>query len=41
MSTPFFTPDRQTAAASRITESARLQGIDPDDHAAPHHPSQQ
>lgn len=27
MSTPFFTPDRQTAAASRITEFARLQDI--------------
>ncbi|MFF9040762.1 acetoacetate--CoA ligase [Streptomyces sp. NPDC014892] len=36
MSTPFFTPDPQTAAASRIAEFARLQGIDPDGYAALH-----
>ncbi|MFJ7048670.1 acetoacetate--CoA ligase [Streptomyces sp. NPDC101112] len=36
MSTPFFTPDPQTAAASRIAEFARRQGIDPDDYAALH-----
>ncbi|MEU3844109.1 acetoacetate--CoA ligase [Streptomyces sp. NPDC028635] len=36
MSTPFFTPDPQTAAASRIAEFARRQGIDPDDFAALH-----
>ncbi|MET8614926.1 hypothetical protein [Streptomyces misionensis] len=27
MSTPFFTPDRQTAAASCLAEFARLQDI--------------
>lgn len=36
MSTPFFTPDPQTAAASRIADFAWLQGIDPDDYAALH-----
>ncbi|WP_133917242.1 acetoacetate--CoA ligase [Streptomyces sp. NBC_00582] len=36
MSTPFFTPDPQTAAASRIAEFARRQGIAPDDYAALH-----
>ncbi|MGI5459612.1 acetoacetate--CoA ligase [Streptomyces sp. CA-249302] len=35
-STPFFTPDPETAAASRIAEFARRQGIDPDDYAALH-----
>ncbi|QNP74354.1 acetoacetate--CoA ligase [Streptomyces roseirectus] len=36
MSTPFFTPDPQTAAASRIADFARLQGMDPRDYAALH-----
>ncbi|MFI1176682.1 acetoacetate--CoA ligase [Streptomyces melanogenes] len=36
MSTPFFTPDPKTAAASRIAEFARRQGIAPDDYAALH-----
>ncbi|WP_030250870.1 MULTISPECIES: acetoacetate--CoA ligase [unclassified Streptomyces] len=36
MSTPFFTPDPQTAAASRIADFARLQGMDPEDYAALH-----
>ncbi|MET8471461.1 acetoacetate--CoA ligase [Streptomyces sp. NPDC006422] len=36
MSTPFFTPDPETAAASRIAEFARRQGIAPDDYAALH-----
>ncbi|MFC8513839.1 acetoacetate--CoA ligase [Streptomyces sp. NPDC057257] len=36
-STPFFTPDPETAAASRIAEFARRQGIAPDDYAALHH----
>ncbi|WP_406004907.1 acetoacetate--CoA ligase [Streptomyces sp. NBC_00637] len=36
MSTPFFTPDPETAAASRIVEFARRQGIGPDDYAALH-----
>ncbi|MEU6356143.1 acetoacetate--CoA ligase [Streptomyces sp. NPDC047072] len=36
MTTPFYTPDPQTAAASRIAEFARRQGIAPDDYAALH-----
>ncbi|MEU1144634.1 acetoacetate--CoA ligase [Streptomyces sp. NPDC005863] len=36
MNTPFFTPDPETAAASRIAEFARRQGIAPDDCAALH-----
>ncbi|MFC8342432.1 acetoacetate--CoA ligase [Streptomyces sp. NPDC057280] len=36
MSTPFFTPDPETAAASRIADFARRQGIAPGDYAALH-----
>ncbi|MGV9453065.1 acetoacetate--CoA ligase [Streptomyces sp. NPDC003635] len=36
MRTPFFTLHPLTAAASRIAEFARCQGIDPDDYAALH-----
>jgi acetoacetyl-CoA synthetase len=36
MSTPFFTPDPETAAASRIADFARRQGIAPGDYDALH-----
>ncbi|MFE0250168.1 acetoacetate--CoA ligase [Streptomyces sp. NPDC059010] len=36
MSTPFWTPDPESAASSRIADFARRQGIDADDYAALH-----